>query len=289
MLIHARKQEVLPERRWLDLGQVQLSSQVLIMGRREAQNRFVRTAVHTEVGLLVTGQAVRTDGHPVHDRFVDQPAVPLAPLRIDVPTNLAGEHTGQLHHTRRRPVDERRVSHKPRHAATVPSGRRLRRAPEPAWITASRPADDSLTGMANPVTECPSCATKNRVPLTAQGHPRCGKCKADLPWLVDARDDTFESAVDTGVLVLVDLWAPWCGPCRLVAPVVEQLSRELAGQLKVVKVNVDESPATAQRYRAQSIPMLLVMDRGQVVDTMIGAQPAPLLRSRVAGALTGRA
>lgn len=142
--------------------------------------------------------------------------------------------------------------------------------------------------MATTVTPCPSCGAKNRLPSVAHGHPRCAACKTDLPWLVDAGDADFDDVVDTTALVVVDLWAPWCGPCRMVAPVLETLSREMAGTVKVVKVNVDEAPATAQRYRAQSIPMLLIMDRGQVVDTMIGAQPAPLLRSRISGALARR-
>lgn len=142
--------------------------------------------------------------------------------------------------------------------------------------------------MATTVTPCPSCGAKNRLPTVAHGHPRCAACKTDLPWLVDAGDADFDAVVDTTALVVVDLWAPWCGPCRMVAPILETLSREMAGTLKVVKVNVDEAPATAQRYRAQSIPMLLIMDRGQVVDTVIGAQPAPLLRSRISGALARR-
>jgi thioredoxin 2 len=142
--------------------------------------------------------------------------------------------------------------------------------------------------MASPVIACPACGTKNRLPLIARGHPRCASCKADLPWLVDAGDDDFDDIVDTNALVVVDLWAPWCGPCRMVAPVLETLSRELAGRIKVVKVNVDKAPLLSQRYRAQSIPMLLLMDHGEVVDTMIGAQPAPILRSRIGGALGRR-
>ena len=142
--------------------------------------------------------------------------------------------------------------------------------------------------MASPVIACPACGTKNRLPLIARGHPRCASCKADLPWLVDAGDDDFDDIVDTNALVVVDLWAPWCGPCRMVAPVLETLSRELAGRIKVVKVNVDKAPLLSQRYRAQSIPMLLLMDHGEVVDTMIGAQPAPILRSRIGGAFGRR-
>jgi thioredoxin 2 len=102
-----------------------------------------------------------------------------------------------------------------------------------------------------------------------------------LPWLVEAGDAEFGGAVDTKRLVLVDLWAPWCGPCRAVAPVLAKLSGEFATTLKVVKVNVDESPRTAQRYDARSIPMLLFIRDGELVDTVIGAQPEHVLRARI--------
>jgi thioredoxin 2 len=102
-----------------------------------------------------------------------------------------------------------------------------------------------------------------------------------VPWLVDAGDADFAAAVDTKRLVLVDLWAPWCGPCRMVAPVLEKLANEFADSLKVVKVNVDESPRVAQRYEARSIPMLLFMRGGELVETVIGAQPEHVLRARI--------
>lgn len=105
---------------------------------------------------------------------------------------------------------------------------------------------------------------------------------------MDATDADFEEIADTNVLVVVDLWAPWCGPCRQIAPALEALSREMAGRLKVVKVNVDESPGLAQRFNARSIPMLLILDGGRVIDTMIGAQPTPMLRNRISGALARR-
>jgi thioredoxin 2 len=139
----------------------------------------------------------------------------------------------------------------------------------------------TVGSVANNVASCPSCGAKNRVPTSATGSPRCAKCRAALPWVVDAGDSDFSSAVDTKRLVLVDLWAPWCGPCRMVAPVLETLSREYASSLKVVKVNVDESPRTAQRYQARSIPMLLFMRDGDLVDTVIGAQPEHVLRARI--------
>jgi thioredoxin 2 len=135
--------------------------------------------------------------------------------------------------------------------------------------------------MGNNVASCPSCGAKNRLPLSAAGSPRCAKCQSSLPWLVEAGDAEFSAAIDTNRLVLVDLWAPWCGPCRMVAPVLQALASEFTTALKVVKVNVDESPLTAQRYAARSIPMLLFMRDGELVDTVIGAQPEHVLRARI--------
>ena len=135
--------------------------------------------------------------------------------------------------------------------------------------------------MGSNIVACPACGAKNRVPSAASGSPRCAKCHVDVPWLVEAGDADFTAAVDTKRLVLVDLWAPWCGPCRMVAPVLEKLSREFADSLKVVKVNVDESPRVAQRYQARSIPMLLFMRNGDVVETVVGAQPEHVLRARI--------
>lgn len=102
--------------------------------------------------------------------------------------------------------------------------------------------------------------------------------------VLDVTDETFETEVigkSRDVVVVVDLWAPWCGPCKMVAPVLEKLSREFAGDLKVVKVNVDESPATSQRFAASSIPMLLFMRDGELVDRVVGAQPEHVLRDAV--------
>jgi thioredoxin 2 len=119
------------------------------------------------------------------------------------------------------------------------------------------------------------------VPRASSGKPTCAKCHADLPWLVEATDGDFATVTNTPRLVLVDLWAPWCGPCRMVAPILEKLSRDFAGSLKVVKVNVDGSPATSQRFNASSIPMLVFMRNGEVIDTVIGAQPEHVLRGAV--------
>ena len=130
------------------------------------------------------------------------------------------------------------------------------------------------------VVACPACGKKNRLPAAANGVPRCGSCRAPLPWLTAAGDDDFGEVADRSpVPVLVDLWAPWCGPCHAVAPAVEQAARALAGRAKVVKVNVDEAPRVSARFAARSIPTLVVLDRGTVVDRRVGAlAPEALLR-----------
>jgi thioredoxin 2 len=129
------------------------------------------------------------------------------------------------------------------------------------------------------VVVCPNCGRKNRVPAAANGRPRCGHCHKPLPWLAEADDDSFAARVEQAELpVLVDLWAPWCGPCRAVSPALENLARDRAGRIKLVKVNVDESPAIAAQFGVQGIPMLLVLDKGTVVARQTGAAPEPALR-----------
>ncbi len=127
------------------------------------------------------------------------------------------------------------------------------------------------------VVACPACATKNRVPSASTGKPTCGACKAALPWIVEATDTTFDAAISSTVPVLVDLWAPWCGPCRMVTPILEDLARRRAGQLKVVKVNVDDCPDVAARYQVQGIPTLLLFDDAELTARQTGALPAAAL------------
>jgi thioredoxin 2 len=128
--------------------------------------------------------------------------------------------------------------------------------------------------------ECSNCGAKNRVPAVAAGTPRCGKCSTPLRWVVDATDEEFHAVVDESSLpVLVDVWAPWCGPCRMVSPALEKLAGELAGRLKLVKVNADDNPEVSGRFEVRSIPTLVLLHRGDVVDKQIGALPEHQLRS----------
>jgi thioredoxin 2 len=118
---------------------------------------------------------------------------------------------------------------------------------------------------------CPNCGRRNRVPAAAAGTPRCGNCHQPLPWIVDAGDDAFaEIAEAASVPVIVDLWAPWCGPCRMVSPALAQVATEMAGRVKLVKVNVDDSPKLQQRFGVQAIPTLMVLRHGQVVVRRAG-------------------
>jgi thioredoxin 2 len=134
--------------------------------------------------------------------------------------------------------------------------------------------------MAAGVITCPNCGRRNRVPAAANGTPRCGNCHKPLPWIVDAGDDDFaEVAENASVPALIDLWAPWCGPCRMVSPALEQLATEMAGKLKLVKVNVDESPRLQQRFGVQAIPTLLLLRNGAVAARQTGAAPAAALRT----------
>jgi len=140
---------------------------------------------------------------------------------------------------------------------------------------------------------CSACGATNRVPrdkVAAGLHPRCGRYKQPLSIQlgpVTVTDATFAADVDRSpVPVLVDAWAPWCGPCRTIAPVIEELASELAGRVRVAKLNVDENPTTAARFGLRSIPTLLVLSGGREVDRLVGVQPKGEIVRRLERAMT---
>ena len=129
---------------------------------------------------------------------------------------------------------------------------------------------------------CPACRARNRVAIDAAGRPRCGKCRTGLPWLIDVEGDHFASVISSSTVpVLVDLWAPWCGPCRAVAPALVELSGELAGKLRVVKVNVDQAPTVQASLGVQGIPTMVLFDGGREIGRQVGAAPKHAIRAWV--------
>ncbi len=145
-----------------------------------------------------------------------------------------------------------------------------------------------------PIQTCSNCGTRNRVnEVVALAHkPVCGKCGAPLsmgessdskPQVVtDASFAQDVVAASSSKPVLVDAWAEWCGPCRMVAPVLDQLAAEANGRYKIAKLNVDENPRTAAQFNIRSIPTLLIFKNGNLVDSIVGVQPKQAIAARLA-------
>ncbi len=141
------------------------------------------------------------------------------------------------------------------------------------------------------VVTCSNCAARNRVDeeRLANGEARCGRCGQKLtsgehdskPVIIT--DQTFEREVlqARGRPVLVDCWAPWCGPCRMIAPILDQLAAESAGRYRIAKLNVDENPLTASHFKIASIPTMLIFKDGQLIDRLVGAQPKQAIAERL--------
>ncbi len=129
------------------------------------------------------------------------------------------------------------------------------------------------------ILKCKGCGVKNRVPRDRlDQRPVCGRCGMPLETPgtapIDVTDRTFSQEVSASPLpVLVDCWAPWCGPCRMVGPILNELARAYAGRIKIVKLNVDDNPATASRYGIESIPTMLLIQQGREIQRLVGALP----------------
>ena len=148
------------------------------------------------------------------------------------------------------------------------------------------------------IQACPKCGAKNRVDERAASINQavCGKCGEKLPHVSPSRaaatngkpqvvtDATFATEVvsaSASLPVLVDCWAPWCGPCRMIAPSLDQLAAESGGRYKIVKLNVDENPQTSAQFQIRSIPTLLIFKNGKVVDQIVGAVPKQAIAARL--------
>jgi thioredoxin len=146
------------------------------------------------------------------------------------------------------------------------------------------------------IVTCPNCGAKNRVDEGRAGRmqPVCGRCGQKLPadsgapaggaHPVTVTDESLPQELSRAGArpVLVDCWASWCGPCRMIAPVMDQLAAESAGRYVVAKLNVDENPATAGRFQIDGIPALLIFKNGQLVDKIVGLQPKQAIAARLA-------
>lgn len=149
------------------------------------------------------------------------------------------------------------------------------------------------------VVTCTKCGAQNRVDETKleNSEAKCGRCgtKLDAPAGNGAdskptvlTDSSFQQEVlsASGSPTLVDFWAPWCGPCRNVGPIVDQIAAEANGRYRVAKLNVDDNPQTASRYQIGSIPTLLIFKNGAVIDRIVGAQPKQAIVARLNQALS---
>ena len=136
---------------------------------------------------------------------------------------------------------------------------------------------------------CPSCSAVNRTPVEKIDiNPACGKCHKPLfnGKTVKLTSENFQKQISrSDIPVVVDFWAPWCGPCRMVGPVVEELATEYEGKVKVGKLNIDENQEVAQKYGIMSIPTLVVFKNGEVVEQILGAQPKEAIASAMDKAL----
>lgn len=146
------------------------------------------------------------------------------------------------------------------------------------------------------IQTCLKCGTKNRVDESAAttNQAVCGKCGEKLPEVAATADASGKPQIATDATfavdvvrasdsmpVLVDCWAPWCGPCRMIAPMLDELAAESGGRYKIAKLNVDENPQTSAQFQIRSIPTLLIFKNGKMVDQIVGAVPKQAIAARL--------
>lgn len=137
------------------------------------------------------------------------------------------------------------------------------------------------------IIRCSKCGANNRVnnEKSSEHKAVCGRCKTPLSaetHPLTITDANFAAEVERSPLpVLLDLWAAWCGPCRIIAPVIDEAAKELSGRARVGKVDVDKNPQTATRFRAQSIPLLIILKDGREVERMLGVQSKQAILQRM--------
>jgi thioredoxin len=140
------------------------------------------------------------------------------------------------------------------------------------------------------IITCPNCGSKNRIDSTKNAQAVCGRCHKPLPSQragdhpITLTDATFANAlaVARDTSILVDCWAPWCRPCRMLAPTLDQLATESAGRYIIAKLNIDENPQTADRFNISSIPAMLLFKKGRLVNTLAGLQPKQAIAAELA-------